>query len=129
MASNNMKIGIMSKETYKKRTIAIAKGFYKPKKDEPKIWFESIQSMAQVLSEENRKLLELINIHKPSSLVELGILSKRKISNLSRTLKTLQNYKIVTIDKSKGTVVPKVVATNFMVEFGIKSEYSEDKNK
>ena len=129
MASNKMKIGIMPKAAYRKRTIDIAKGKYKPKKGDPKIWFDSIQSMAQVLSEENRKLLELISIHKPRSLVELEELSNRKKSNLSRTLKTLQSYKIVTIDKSKGTVVPKVKATDFMVEFSIQSEYSDEYKK
>ncbi|MDY0320773.1 MAG: hypothetical protein RBR23_03465 [Arcobacteraceae bacterium] len=51
-------IGIMSKEQYKQRTIAIAKGIYKPKANEPKVWFESIKSLAQVLSNENQHLLE-----------------------------------------------------------------------
>ena len=45
-----MKIGIISRENYVKRTIAIAKGQYKPCDDEPKIWFESLKSMSQVLS-------------------------------------------------------------------------------
>ena len=39
-----MKIGVISREDYKKRTIAIARGEYKPKRGEPKIWFESVQS-------------------------------------------------------------------------------------
>jgi len=43
-----IKVGIMSKEQYKKRTIAIAKGEYIPKKDEPKVWFESIKSLSQI---------------------------------------------------------------------------------
>ena len=38
---NTIKVGIMSKAQYKKRTIAIAKGEYVPKKNEPKVWFES----------------------------------------------------------------------------------------
>lgn len=33
---NKVKIGIMSLEQYKQRTIAIAKGLYKPKKMNPK---------------------------------------------------------------------------------------------
>jgi predicted transcriptional regulator len=41
-----IRVGIMSKEEYKKRTMAIAKGEYIPKKDEPKVWFESIGSMS-----------------------------------------------------------------------------------
>ena len=52
MRKKVLKIGILSRGDYKKRTIAIARGEYKPKKDEPKVWFESINSMAQVLSNE-----------------------------------------------------------------------------
>jgi predicted transcriptional regulator len=43
----------MSLQEYKQRTIAIARGEYKVKEDEPKVWFESIKSMAQILSYEN----------------------------------------------------------------------------
>ncbi len=43
------KIGIASFEEYKKRTLAIAKGEYKPLPDEPKIWFESSQSVTNIL--------------------------------------------------------------------------------
>ena len=35
-----LKVGIASRDTFKKRTIAIAKGEYVPAKDEPKVWFE-----------------------------------------------------------------------------------------
>jgi len=59
MKKKVLKIGIIPREDYKKRTIAIARGEYKPKKGEPKVWFDSINSMAQVLSSENQKLLKL----------------------------------------------------------------------
>ena len=42
MKLKTITVGIMSKEDYKNRTMAIVKGEYKPKKDDPKIWFESI---------------------------------------------------------------------------------------
>ncbi len=116
MASKVMKIGIMSKENYKQRTIAIAKGEYKPHKNEPKVWFESMESLGQVLSGQNQKLLRLIRDRHPESLVELEVLSGRKKSNLSRTLKTLSNYGIVDLIKEKGMVRPIVKATDFQVE-------------
>ena len=47
MAKKVLKFGIMSREDYKKRTMAIARGEYRPKKGEPKVWFETLQSMAQ----------------------------------------------------------------------------------
>jgi len=49
----NLDLRLLSKEQYKQRTMKIAKGLYKPKKDEPKVWFESVKSMAQILSNEN----------------------------------------------------------------------------
>lgn len=116
-----MNVGIMSREDYKNRTIAIAKGKYKPKKGEPKVWFESVKSLAQVLSNENQALLKLIIECKPKSLTELEKISNRKKSNLSRTLKTLENYGIVSLNKVNGKVVPTVKASNFKVEFGLNS--------
>jgi len=119
MVKKVLKIGIMSREDYKKRTIAIARGKYRPKKDEPKVWFESISSMAQVLSSENQKLLKVINENKPTSLKELEIVTGRKSSNLSRTLKTMSRYGIVDLVKYNKSIKPVVKATDFKVEFGI----------
>ncbi len=119
MINKVMKVGIISKEDYIKRTMAIAKGTYKPRKDEPKIWFESLNSMSQVLSSENQDLLKVIIEHKPMSLAELEKLSNRKKSNLSRTLKTLERYGIVELPKKEGRLVPKVIATDFKVQFGL----------
>ncbi len=116
-----MNVGILSRQKYQKRTIAIAKGEHKPRADEPKIWFESIKSLAQVLSSENQELLKLIVDKKPRSLTELEKISHRKKSNLSRTLKTLEGYGIVSLKKENGKVVPEVNATNFRVEFGLDS--------
>lgn len=119
MRTRVMKVGVISRDEYQKRTIAIAKGEYKPKKDEPKIWFESIKSLSQVLSSENLELLRLIIQHNPRSLAELEQISARKKSNLSRTLKTLENYGVVELPKEKGRMIPKVKATDFKVEFGL----------
>jgi predicted transcriptional regulator len=119
MATKIMKVGIISKEDYIKRTLAIAKGDYKPRKGEPKVWFESIKSMSQVLSNENQELLRTIINHKPHSISELEKITNRKKSNLSRTLKTLEKYGIVELQKMAGKIIPKVKATDFKVEFGL----------
>jgi len=119
MATKVLKIGIISKENYMKRTIAIAKGDYKPRRNEPKVWFESTKSMSQVLSTENQELLRIILNAKPRSITELGEISNRKKSNLSKTLKTLEKYGIVELRKRKGQIEPKVKATDFKVEFGL----------
>jgi len=116
----SMNVGIMSREEFKKRTIAIAKGEYKLRKDEPKIWFESLQSFAQVLSDDNRMLLHVIEEQKPKSISELGTLTGRNKSNLSRTLHTLAGYGIVDlVKKSARELIPQVKATHFRLEVGI----------
>ncbi len=103
MAVTILRVGILSREEYKARTLAIARGQYRPRRGEPKVWFESIRSMAQVLSAENQELLRIIAERKPQSLKELESATGRRSSNLSRTLKTMARYGIVDlvrVDKS-----------------------------
>ena len=121
MAKKTLKFGIMSRDDYKKRTIAIARGEYKPKKGEPKVWFESLRSMSQILSSENRQLLKIINEQKPTSIKELEKVTGRKSSNLSRTLKMMSRYGIVDLVRQNRSVKPVVKATDFKVEFGLNS--------
>jgi predicted transcriptional regulator len=86
--TNVLNVGIASLEQYKARTMAIARGEYVPGPDEPKVWFQSLETPAQVLSDRNRSLLALIAETKPASLSELAECSGRAKSNLSRTLRT-----------------------------------------
>ena len=71
MKMKTIRVGIMPLDEYKKRTIAIAKGEYKVRKNEPKVWFESVKSMAQILSSENQEMLKVILENHPKSLKEL----------------------------------------------------------
>jgi predicted transcriptional regulator len=119
MATRVLKVGIISKEDYIERTLAIAQGKYTPRKSEPKVWFESVKSMSQVLSSENQELLRIIIDHKPHSITELERITSRKKSNLSRTLKTLEKYGIVELKQMAGKIMPQVKATDFKVEFGL----------
>ena len=59
-------IGIMSQEKIRERMLNIARGVYKPEPSEPKIWFTSMRSLAEVLSDENRALLHIIKDTKPN---------------------------------------------------------------
>jgi predicted transcriptional regulator len=120
-----VKVGILPLEQFKKRTIAIAKGEYKPKKDEPKIWFNSIKSLAHVLSEENQQLLRLIADTNPQSIKELELLTGRKANNLLRTLRTMESYGLVELQegqrgRGRAALIPKVLyeAAHIEIEFG-----------
>ena len=90
-----IRVGIMPLERVRDYTLAIAKGTYKRKSTEPKIWFTSIKSFAAVLSDENRELLRIIYDKQPESIADLEQMTGRKASNLSRTLRTMANYGLV----------------------------------
>ena len=124
MTKKTLNVGIMPRKEFKRRTIAIARGQYKPRHDEPKVWFESLQSFAQILSDDNRMLLQVIEEQKPNSLKELGELTGRKRSNLSRTLHTMENYGIVELVQQRTRELkPVVKATHFNLEIGIETKW------
>jgi len=101
-----IKIGIASQAEIRKRMLAIAKGELKVKPSDPKIWFTSMRSLAQVLSDENRALLDVIRSSRPVSISELADLTGRKQGNLSRTLKTMSNYGLVKMQKQDRALMP-----------------------
>ncbi len=73
--SEKMSIGIMPQDKIRERMLAIAKGEYKVKPSDPKIWFTSMKSFAEVLSDENRALLNIIKEAQPGSISRLADLS------------------------------------------------------
>jgi predicted transcriptional regulator len=111
-----LRIGIASRDAMIERTLRIARGDYKPKPDEPRVWFASLESLAQVLSSRNQLLLKLIARAEPASLRELARLSGRRESNLSRTLKTLERYKLVELKRLGREIVPRVPYEKLDVE-------------
>jgi predicted transcriptional regulator len=104
-----LRVGIASYEEMKARTVAIARGLHKPSSDEPKVWFTSAESFARVLSDRNRALLQVIAESAPESLAQLAERTGRQKSNLSRTLKTMERYGFVKLERGvRGSVIPKV---------------------
>ncbi len=115
-----LKIGIASYEQMKARTMAIARGEYRAAPGEPKVWFTSIESVAKVLSAGNRQLLEVIAAQRPQSIDELAKLTGRKKSNLSRTLRTMEGYGIVQLERGeRGRVAASVVHDRFTVDMSL----------
>jgi predicted transcriptional regulator len=112
-----LKIGIASYDEMKARTIAIARGELQPKAGEPKVWFTSTESFAKVLSNRNRALLAVIATTHPSSLRELANRTGRKTSNLSRTLKTMEHYGFVRLNRGeRGRIRPEVPYNSISLE-------------
>lgn len=104
-----LKVGIATATEMKERSLAIARGELKPSADDPKVWFTSPESFAKVLSNKNRALLEFIAATHPESLQELASKTGRQASNLSRTLKTMEHYGFVKLNRGpRGQVQPVV---------------------
>ena len=108
-------IGIMSQDEIRNRVRAIARGAYKPKRNEPKVWFPSMKSLAEVLSDSNRALLKMIAEIQPVSLSVLADAAGREPSNLSRTLKTMEHYGFVELRRENKSVRPIAKATEFEI--------------
>jgi predicted transcriptional regulator len=108
-------IGIMPQEQIRARMLAIARGEYQPKPDDPKVWFTSMKSLAEVLSDDNRALLKVISETQPDSITALAAATGRKPSNLSRTLKTMSHYGIVEMQRDRRSVRPIAKATEFQI--------------
>jgi predicted transcriptional regulator len=120
-----LRVGIASLEQFRDYTMAIARGEHKRAKDEPKVWFSSIDSFAKVLSEHNRELLRVIAETKPQSLNELAEATGRAKSNLSRTLKTMERYGLVRFEKGKGrTLVPRTPYTDVVLDLSLRARSS-----
>lgn len=108
-------IGIMPQEEIRQRVMAIARGDHKPKPGEPRVWFTSMKSLAEVLSDDNRALLKVITETEPESITALAETTGRKPGNLSRTLKTMSHYGIVELKREKNHVRPVVKASEFRI--------------
>ncbi len=115
-------VGIMPLKDFQAYTKAIVTGKHKRKRGEPIIWFSSMASLAQVLSDQNRELLSLIAEQKPESITELARLSDRSQSNLTRTLKKMEGYGLVTMKTGKhGSKQPYVPYSDIVLDMSIVS--------
>lgn len=109
-------IGIMPQDQIRARMLAVAKGEVKVKPNEPRVWFTSMRSLAEVLSDENRALLKVIAETQPDSIAELAAATGRSPGNLSRTLKTMSNYGLVEMQPvNLRKVRPIAKATEFRI--------------
>ena len=108
-------VGILPQNRIRERMLAIARGEYKPKAAEPKIWFTSMRSLAEVLSDDNRALLKVIQDTKPQSISTLAEMTGRTPGNLSRTLKTMSNYGFVEMKRENRHVRPIAKFTEFRI--------------
>lgn len=107
------RIGIMSEKLIRMRLLAMAQGKYTPQKNEPKVWYTSINAISQILCPENIELLRLMDSERPESLTQLSELTGRAKSNLSNTLKTLSEKGFVRLEQGSGKSVKPVALFSY----------------
>jgi len=117
-------VGIANYDEMKARSLAIARGEYSPKRGEPKVWFTSLESFAKVLSKRNVELLQIIAEYQPVGYKELGSLSGRKIPSLSRTLRTMERYGLVRLEKGPDRkIIPHAVYSDVELKYPLLSTH------
>jgi predicted transcriptional regulator len=105
-----LKVGIASYQEMKARTMAVARGKRRVAPGEPKVWFTSTESFAKVLSAGNRELLRVIAERAPGSLDDLARITGKAKSNLSRTLRTMEGYGLIRLERGeRGRIRPQVM--------------------
>ncbi len=109
------RIGIMSEKLIRERMLAIAKGVYNPKDNEPKVWYTSLSALSQVLCPKNIDLLRMIESSKPETMADLAELSGRSPSNLSATLNKLKEKGFVSFEERGKTKKPIALFTDFEI--------------
>jgi predicted transcriptional regulator len=74
-----------------------------------------MRSAAEVLSDSNRALLKAIQETAPRSMAELAQVTGRQPGNLSRTLRTMERYGLVSLRREKNQIRPVANATEFQI--------------
>lgn len=111
-----IKIGVMPENKLRQYMLDIASGRITPKRGAPKIWFHSIKSLAEVLSDNNRALLKMIADENPETIKELAQISGRQPSNLGRTLKIFEHYGFIKMEKTARAKKPIAKAIEFDIQ-------------
>src|SRR5260370_5519016 len=105
-----LRVNTARHDEMKSSNTAVASGERWVAPNEPKVWFTSTESFAKVLSAGNRELLRVIAVKAPGSLDELARITGKAKSNLSRTLRRMESYGLVRLERGeRGRITPKVV--------------------
>jgi predicted transcriptional regulator len=109
MKNRVLKVGIAPRQVVFQYIRDVVSGRRHRSPDDPDIWFSSVESFAKVLSEKNRALLAMISEQHPDSIDALAAASGRAKSNLSRTLRTMERYGLVRLERGDGRKLKPVV--------------------
>jgi predicted transcriptional regulator len=97
----HLKVGIATRDYIRDRTINIASGKLKPSRDDPKVWFTSIQDLAAVFSEQSMLLLEILRSSPRFTLEEIAKSVSRRAGDVEGQLLTFQSFGLVDLEEDE----------------------------
>jgi predicted transcriptional regulator len=110
------KARVQSLKSLRDEMVAVARGERPAPPDANVRSFNSLETVARLLTKENRKLLSLIRDSNPKSVAELAELSGRSQPNLTRTLNKLQAVGFVVMSLAGRQKAPRVALEKLTVE-------------
>lgn len=109
-------LGVMRATALQARHRAIAQGHFTPGPDDPKIWFTAIQTLADLLSDERRALLDALDEHQPESVLALSQWLGQPVVEVHQQLGPLVTHGLVEMrDQPKGPPRPVAKANVFHI--------------
>lgn len=107
---------IQSLSSLEEEMKAVARGETPAPPDAAAPSFESVETLARLLTPENRRLMAMIRDRKPQSVAELAELAGRAEPNLLRTLEKLRAAGLVRMDMAGRRKVPTVAVGRIIVD-------------
>lgn len=92
------RIGIADEELVRKYMLDVAAGKLNNVEDIPHFWFASLTELAQVLTNDNIKLLNMIDHERPNSVGKLSEITGRSVEELEVSIKKLTSKGFVRIE-------------------------------
>ena len=103
-----VRIKLMSQTLLRAELSCLVTGFTKIDKSLPRIWMESTETLNELLSEENRNLLQEIRLNSPESIQEVSDAMDIPEEQLMQRLQLLINFRLLRFEGENGMLRPVV---------------------
>ncbi|HCE2271424.1 TPA: transcriptional regulator [Vibrio parahaemolyticus] len=112
------RIGIADEELVRKYILDVSAGKLNHVEDIPHFWFSSLTDLAQVLTNENIKLLYMISRDRANSVGKLSDITGRSVGELSISIDYLASKGFVRIDRCGNEECLTAIYTSFEILMG-----------
>lgn len=112
------RIGIASEELVRKYILDVAAGKLNHVEDMPQFWFASLTELAQVLTNDNIKLLNMIDHERPNSVGKLSEITGRSVEELEVSIEKLTSKGFSRIEICGNEVRLTAIYTSFEILMG-----------